>query len=76
MYPKDKNHFSAKIIFPKNSNKKAFHVKRTNFKKKNGKWALFPKMDVFEKKNMRKMSVFFPKMDVFEKKKLGKMWKN
>ena len=37
MYPKDKNHFSAKIIFPKNSNKKAFHVKRTNFKKKMGK---------------------------------------
>ena len=34
MYPKDKNHFSAKIIFQKNSNKKAFRVKQTNFEKK------------------------------------------
>ena len=34
MYPKDKNHFSVKNIFPKNSNKKAFHVKQTNFEKK------------------------------------------
>ena len=50
MYPKDKNHFSAKIIFPKNSNKKTLHVKWTNFEKKyEEKWALFPKMDVFEK---------------------------
>ena len=54
MYPKDKNHFSVKNIFSKKSNKKAFHVKQTNFeKKKSGK------------KMMRRIGIFF-KLDFFQ----------
>ena len=55
MYPKDKNHFSAKIIFRQKSNKKAFHVKWINFKKNMGK------MDVISE-NGRKWTFFRKKI--------------
>ena len=62
MYPKDKNHFSAKIIFPKNSNKKAFHVKRTNFKKKMGKMGVISENGRFWEKKIWGKWAFFPKI--------------